>query len=127
MLPVMDGETLAEKLARRRQQSVAGGLPLVEILPIARQIADVLESAHERGTVHYGLRPENMQIASDGRVEVLDFGVPAPIGSSSSPEQVQRLPADKRTDVWALDACCSRCSQGGRHSNSSRSLVPLPQ
>src|SRR5689334_8658282 len=62
------GETLAERLKR-------GPLPLNEAIPIARKIADALESAHERGVVHRDLKPSNIQLTPDGDVKLLDFGL----------------------------------------------------
>ncbi len=62
------GEELAERLKR-------GAIPAEEALPIARQIAEALEEAHEKGIVHRDLKPANVKVTPDGRVKVLDFGL----------------------------------------------------
>ena len=64
----MDGETLADHIAR-------GPIPVEEALPIARQIAEALEAAHEQGIVHRDLKPANIKVRRDGTVKVLDFGL----------------------------------------------------
>jgi len=68
VMEFVDGEDLSQRLAR-------GAMPLDEALPIARQIADALEAAHESGIVHRDLKPANVKIRSDGTVKVLDFGL----------------------------------------------------
>ncbi len=68
VLELVEGETLAQRLR-------AGGLPLEETLATAKQIAEALEAAHERGIVHRDLKPGNVMIRSDGTVKVLDFGL----------------------------------------------------
>ena len=60
--------TLAERIAR-------GAIPLDEALPIARQIAEALEAAHEQGIIHRDLKPANIKVRADGTVKVLDFGL----------------------------------------------------
>jgi serine/threonine protein kinase len=71
-------------------ESPKGPLPLEEALRIARQIADALEAAHEKGIVHRDLKPGNIKIKPDGTVKVLDFGLAkttgAPASASASPE-----------------------------------------
>ena len=62
---------------RRRSPiaSRAGAIPLDEALPIARQIAEALEAAHEQGIIHRDLKPANIKVTPDGTVKVLDFGL----------------------------------------------------
>jgi serine/threonine protein kinase/tetratricopeptide (TPR) repeat protein len=71
ILELVDGETLKERIARGGSK----GLPLKETLDIARQIADALDAAHEKGIVHRDLKPANIKITPQGVVKVLDFGL----------------------------------------------------
>jgi serine/threonine-protein kinase len=68
IMELVEGEDLAQRLER-------GPIPLDEALPIARQIADALEAAHERGIIHRDLKPANIKVRDDGTVKVLDFGL----------------------------------------------------
>jgi Tol biopolymer transport system component len=122
ILELIDGVTLAERLAHP--------IPVTEALTIARQIADALEAAHDKGIVHRDLKPANIKITSVGVVKVLDFGlakVYAPDGEGPdlshaptvtaggtrdgmilgtpaymSPEQARGKSFDKRTDIWTF-------------------------
>ena len=121
VLELVGGETLAELIAR-------GPIPLEEALTIAKQIAEALEAAHEKGVIHRDLKPANIKITADGKVKVLDFGL-AKIRESSatsnlsnsptlmtaatsgvilgtaaymSPEQAKGKVVDRATDVWAF-------------------------
>jgi eukaryotic-like serine/threonine-protein kinase len=122
VLEFVDGPTLADRIA-------LGAVPVDEALPIARQIAEALESAHEHGIVHRDLKPANIKLRHDGTVKVLDFGLAkalepgadvesgaspitdpamteagAILGTPAymSPEQAKGRRADKRSDVWAF-------------------------
>jgi Tol biopolymer transport system component len=68
VMEFVDGATLADRIAE-------GAVPLAETLAIARQIAEALEAAHERGVVHRDLKPANIKIRPDGTVKLLDFGL----------------------------------------------------
>ena len=68
VLELVEGATLAERLATSR-------LSIEEALAVARQIADALEAAHEKGVIHRDLKPANVKITSEGTVKVLDFGL----------------------------------------------------
>jgi Tol biopolymer transport system component/predicted Ser/Thr protein kinase len=121
VMEYVDGRTLAERIAE-------GPMLLAEALPIARQIAEALEAAHEKGIVHRDLKPANIKLTPDGRVKVLDFGLAkaaetaAPSDSVNSPtitlaatragvilgtaaymspEQARGAAVDKRADIWA--------------------------
>src|SRR5215831_9609357 len=67
VLELVEGETLAERIAR-------GPIPIEDALEIAKQICEALEAAHERGIIHRDLKPGNLKITPDGKVKVLDFG-----------------------------------------------------
>jgi serine/threonine protein kinase len=124
VMELVEGEDLSQRIA-------CGAIPLDEALPIAKQIAEALEAAHEQGIIHRDLKPANIKVRSDGSVKVLDFGLAKamePAGSSSSlsmsptittpamtqagmilgtaaymsPEQAKGRAADKRSDVWAF-------------------------
>src|SRR5207244_4864039 len=68
VLELVEGPTLADRIAD-------GAIPLAEALPLARQIADALEAAHEQGIIHRDLKPANIKVREDGTVKVLDFGL----------------------------------------------------
>ena len=68
VMELVEGEDLSAHIAR-------GALPLADALPIAKQIADALEAAHEQGIVHRDLKPANIKVRADGTVKVLDFGL----------------------------------------------------
>ena len=122
VLELVEGPTLADRIKQ-------GPIPLDEALPIAKQIAEALEAAHEAGVIHRDLKPANIKVRDDGTVKVLDFGLakaldPHPEGDPSqsptltaaatqmgvimgtaaymSPEQARGKPVDKRADIWAF-------------------------
>jgi serine/threonine-protein kinase len=123
ILELVEGPTLAERIAQ-------GPIPVEEAIDIARQIAEALEYAHERGIVHRDLKPANVKVTPEGQVKVLDFGLAkaltpdlAPGDPMSSPtmtmratmagmimgtagymapEQAKGKPADRRADIWAF-------------------------
>ena len=68
VMELVEGEDLSQRIAR-------GPIPIDEALPIARQIAEALEAAHEQGIIHRDLKPANIKVAADGTVKVLDFGL----------------------------------------------------
>src|SRR5262245_17027261 len=68
VMELVDGDTLADQIAR-------GPIPVDEALPIAKQIAEGLEAAHEQGIIHRDLKPANIKVRADGTVKVLDFGL----------------------------------------------------
>ena len=78
VLQLVEGPTLADRIAE-------GPLPIAEALPIARQIADALEAAHDKGVIHRDLKPGNIKIAPDGQVKVLDFGLAKLIDADAGP------------------------------------------
>ena len=83
-MELVEGEDLSHGSSRRP-------IPLDDALPIARQIADALEAAHEQGIVHRDLKPANIKVRPDGTVKVLDFGLAKAIGSG------RRRPAGRST------------------------------
>ena len=81
VLELVEGPTLADRIKQ-------GPIPLDEALPIAKQIAEALEAAHEAGVIHRDLKPANIKVRDDGTVKVLDFGLakaldPSPTGDPS--------------------------------------------
>ncbi len=135
VLELVEGETLQERLAR-------GRMPLDDALPIARQIAETLEEAHEHGIVHRDLKPANVKLTPEGKVKVLDFGLAKAFGGDAeaspsdvshsptltregteagvilgsaaymSPEQVLGKPLDGRSDLFSLGAVLYEMATG---------------
>ena len=68
VMELVEGEDLSQRIAR-------GAIPIDEALPIAKQIAEALEGAHEQGIIHRDLKPANIKVRPDGTVKVLDFGL----------------------------------------------------
>ena len=77
VMELVEGEDLSARLA-------CGALPIEDVLPIARQIAEALEAAHEQGIVHRDLKPANIKLRADGTVKVLDFGLAKAMETASS-------------------------------------------
>jgi len=84
VLELVDGETLAARIQQ-------GGLPLDEALTIAREIAEALEAAHERGIVHRDLKPANIALTSSDRVKVLDFGLAKAVDAAAGADTIASL------------------------------------
>jgi eukaryotic-like serine/threonine-protein kinase len=123
VMELVAGETLADRIKR-------GAIPIEEALPIAKQIAEALEEAHEKGIIHRDLKPANIKLTPDGKVKVLDFGLAKAyereqanaalsnsptismaatnagliLGTAAymSPEQAKGKEADPSWDVWAF-------------------------
>ncbi len=85
VLELVDGETLADRIKR-------GAFPLTDALAIARQMAEALDAAHEKGIVHRDLKPANIKITPDGAVKVLDFGLAKAASGGAVPRDLTQLP-----------------------------------
>ncbi len=88
VLELVEGPTLAERIAQ-------GAIPVEEALPIAKQITEALEAAHEAGVIHRDLKPANVKVKADGMVKVLDFGLAKaldPVAQGFSPADVSQSP-----------------------------------
>jgi serine/threonine-protein kinase len=123
VMELVEGLTLAERIKQ-------GALPLDEALSMAKQIAEALEYAHERGIIHRDLKPSNVKLTPDGQVKVLDFGLAKALEGETSEEELQNSPTlsaaatragvllgtaaymspeqargkrvDRRADIWAF-------------------------
>jgi serine/threonine protein kinase len=123
VMELVEGLTLAERIAQHP-------IPLEEAVPLAKQIAEGLEYAHDKGIIHRDLKPANIKVTSDGQVKILDFGLAKALegdGSDGdistsptisiaatragvllgtagymSPEQARGKSVDRRTDIWAF-------------------------
>ena len=139
VLELVEGPTLEDRIAQ-------GPIPVDEALPIAKQIAEALEAAHEAGVIHRDLKPANIKVKDDGTVKVLDFGLakaldPSPTGDPSqsptlaaaatqmgvimgtaaymSPEQARGKPVDRRADTGHRHR-----ARPGRGAESCRTRLP---
>src|SRR6201987_4428065 len=123
VMELVDGPTFAERISQ-------GALPLEEALALARQIADGLEYAHERGIIHRDLKPSNVKLTPENRVKLLDFGLAKALEGETTEEELQNSPTlsaaatrtgvllgtaaymspeqargkrvDRRADIWAF-------------------------
>ena len=123
VMELVEGVTLAERIKK-------GPLPLAEALPIAKQIAEGLEYAHEHGIIHRDLKPSNVKVRPDGQVKILDFGLAKAFEGETSEEEIENSPTisavatrvgvllgtaaymspeqargkrvDRRADIWAF-------------------------
>src|SRR5262245_9973971 len=89
VMELVEGEDLSQRIAR-------GPIPIDEVLPIAKQIAEALEAAHEQGIIHRDLKPANIKLRPDGTVKVLDFGLAklaeSPVAAAAGPSPVSMSP-----------------------------------
>ncbi len=133
-MEVVEGPTLADRIRQR-------AIPLEEALTIAKQIADALEYAHEKGILHRDLKPANIKVTPEGKVKVLDFGLAKAmqedrtgspdlpnsptlsmgatqagviLGTAAymAPEQARGKAIDQRTDIWAFGCVLFECLTG---------------
>src|SRR5208282_2045133 len=81
VMELVEGPTLADRIKE-------GAIPLEEALPIAKQIAEALEYAHERGIIHRDLKPANIKVTHDGKVKVLDFGLAKALQGDAAPGNI---------------------------------------
>ncbi len=137
VMELVEGDDLSVRIAR-------GPIPLADALPIARQIADALETAHDQGIVHRDLKPANIKVKADGTVKVLDFGLAKALTQDSgvrtddisdsptltarateqgvilgtaaymAPEQARGKAVDKRADIWAFGVVLYEMLTGAR-------------
>jgi serine/threonine protein kinase len=95
VMELVEGEDLSQRIAR-------GALPLDEALPIATQIAEALEAAHEQGIVHRDLKPANIKVRSDGAVKVLDFGLAKALDRSDAGRNVSSAGSPVQDPAYVL-------------------------
>ena len=98
-MELVEGPTLADKLARGARGVAYGRLPLDEALAIAGQGADALDTAHGKGIVHRDLKPANLKFTADGQVKVLDLGLAMASGDPHGGGDLSHLPTVFSSDV----------------------------
>jgi serine/threonine protein kinase len=89
VMELVEGPTLADRITQ-------GAIPLDEALPVAKQIAEALEAAHEQGIIHRDLKPANIKVRPDGTVKVLDFG----LAKAMEPEISGEIPVARSVGMW---------------------------
>jgi len=151
VLELVEGDTLAERLARA-STSASPGLPLGEALEYARQIAHALEAAHAKGITHRDLKPANIKITPDGTIKLLDFGIAKMIAGQPpthdstrtslaadatldgaivgtpgymSPEQARGESVDNRADIFSFGAMLYELLAGRRAFDGSSTAVVI--
>jgi serine/threonine protein kinase/Tol biopolymer transport system component len=137
VMELVEGDDLAMLISR-------GPMPLADVLPIARQIADALEAAHDHRIIHRDLKPANIKVRADGTVKVLDFGLAKALGPDATsasadpansptltghatqlgmilgtaaymaPEQARGKAVDRRADIWAFGVVVYEMLSGRR-------------
>jgi serine/threonine protein kinase len=137
VLELVEGPDLSQRIA-------SGPIPLDEALPIACQLAEALEYAHDRGIIHRDLKPANLKVTPEGKLTVLDFGLAKALASEGSaasssqmssptitmratmagvilgtaaymsPEQAKGKPVDRRADIWAFGVLVAEMLTGQR-------------
>ena len=137
VMELVEGHDLSQRITR-------GPIPIDDALPIATQVAEALEAAHEEGIIHRDLKPANIKVRADGTVKVLDFGLAKPmepaaeslpsasqsptittsamrqagmiLGTAAymSPEQARGKRVDRRADIWAFGAVLFEMLTGQR-------------
>src|SRR5438876_3178378 len=146
VMELVEGDDLSQRIAK-------GATPVDEALPIAKQIAEALEAAHEQGIIHRDLKPANVKVRADGTVKVLDFGLakaldPAPSSSLLSqsptltlgatmmgvvlgtaayaaPEQARGKSVDRRADIWAFGCVLFEMLTGRRAFEGEDASITL--